>query len=76
MNQPFLPEPENAPVPAATQKKNGVRTLLLWVALIVMFLGVWQFLTPNDKNHDGATHERTPAVAEAKPCKEDSGIPW
>jgi len=29
--------------------KQSHKTLLLWVVLIVMFLTIWQFLTPNDK---------------------------
>ena len=29
--------------------KQSHKTLLLWVVLIVMFLTIWQFLTPADK---------------------------
>ena len=29
--------------------KQSHKTLLLWVVLIVMFLTIWQFLTPNER---------------------------
>ena len=46
MNQPFLPEPE---VTVATApKKSGMKVLILWVVLIMMFLAIWQFLSPSD----------------------------
>lgn len=63
MSLPFLPEPEA--VVAATQKKASKRTLILWVALIVMFLTIWQFLSPAPRS--GVEHDlpSAPPVAEA-----------
>lgn len=75
MNPPFLPEPEIGPIPAAPPASRW-KTLVLWAVLILLFVGIWQFLTPSDKNHDGATHVRKPAVVEAKPCEESSGVGW
>lgn len=43
---PFLPEPELM-APPAPPKKSAWKTLLLWVILVVMFLTIWQFLTPD-----------------------------
>jgi protein-S-isoprenylcysteine O-methyltransferase Ste14 len=60
---PFLPEPEPA-APAAPPNKKAAKTLILWVVLIVMFLGIWQFLSPSP----GAT----PAPA-LPPCEPSSG---
>lgn len=42
---PFLPEPEPV-TPPAPPKKTAVKTLILWVVLIVTFLSIWQFLAP------------------------------
>lgn len=46
MSAPFLPEPEwVAPVKAPRR----TLTIVLWVVLIVMFLTIWQFLTPAER---------------------------
>jgi cell division protease FtsH len=37
--------------------KQSHKTLLLWVLLIVMFLAIWQFLSPNDKKQPVAFSE-------------------
>ncbi len=42
--EPFLPD-VSPDAPAAGAQKSS-RSVVLWVALIVMFLTVWQFLTP------------------------------
>ena len=55
---PFLPEPE-ATAPASPQKGRA-KTLVLWVILVVMFLTIWQFLTPT---------ERTPATSDLVPVQ-------
>jgi hypothetical protein len=44
---PSLPEPEPDPAPPPAKKKQAKKTLLLWVLLIFMFLGIWQFLSPS-----------------------------
>ncbi len=31
------------------RRRQAVRTLVLWVLLVVMFLAIWQFLTPSDR---------------------------
>jgi hypothetical protein len=43
---PFLPEPEPL-TPAKPPQKSGIKTLALWVVLILMFLAIWQFLAPD-----------------------------
>src|SRR5688500_20189178 len=66
---PYLPEHAPPPPdPAGQTKGNAKRTLFLWVALIVLFLTIWQFL--------GAA-ERGPAPSPrcVAPCVEPSG-PW
>lgn len=60
MSAPFLPEPETATAPP---KKSAKRILLLWVMLIVMFLAIWQFLTPAERTAPGV-HEAVAPVAE------------
>lgn len=69
MSEPeaYLPEPD-ASAPPAADKKRSWRTLLLWVVLIVMFLTIWQFLTPEG----GTARPPTPRLA---PC-EDTSSPW
>lgn len=42
--EPFLPD-ASPDAPAANHQKSS-RSVILWVALIVLFLTVWQFLTP------------------------------
>ena len=43
--RPFLPEPD--PLPEAPKPDgSSKRTLVLWIVLIAMFLGVWTFLSP------------------------------
>ena len=57
---PFLPEPEPLTPAAPPPKKSATKTLVLWVVLIVMFLAIWQFLTPS-----GAA----PPKPELPPCE-------
>ncbi len=57
MNQPFLPEAEAA---VAAPKKNGAKVLILWVILIVMFLTIWQFLTPAERKEPASRAGTTP----------------
>jgi hypothetical protein len=52
MSLPFLPEPE-AVVVAPPKKGNTKKTLALWVILILVFLAIWQFLSPAP--HEGQT---------------------
>lgn len=59
---PFLPDPEPV-TPPAPPKKNTVKTLTLWVVLIVMFLTIWQFLSPTP----GATPEPAPPPCQSPP---------
>jgi cell division protease FtsH len=37
--------------------KQSHKTLLLWVLLIVMFLAIWQFLSPTDRKQPVAFSE-------------------
>lgn len=62
MSTSFLPEPEATPAPP---KKSGKRALALWVALIVMFLAIWQFLTPDSQNHAHSVPPPPPREANA-----------
>jgi len=43
-SEPFLPEP--SPESPAPSPQKSSRAIVLWVALIVMFLTIWQLLTP------------------------------
>src|SRR5262245_22394512 len=44
--QPFLPEHVPPPEPP---KKNTAKTLALWVLLVLVFLAIWQFLSPAER---------------------------
>jgi hypothetical protein len=46
---PFLPEPD--PVPPPQHKPRARKTLVLWVLLVLMFLAIWQFLSPSGEAH-------------------------
>ncbi|MEA2752553.1 MAG: hypothetical protein QOI41_6696 [Myxococcales bacterium] len=75
MNQPFLPEPEAA---VAAPKKNARKALFLWVLLIVMFLAIWQVLTPAERTDAGRNTnraQRTQVVA-AEECPPPSSSFW
>lgn len=61
MNQPFLPEPEAV---TAAPKKSAYKALALWVVLIVMFLAIWQFLTPAPGKPPSADAERSQVFAQ------------
>lgn len=65
---PFLPEPE---VVAAPPKKNTKKTLALWVLLILLFLALWQFLSPS--NDGGSSAHR---VARAAPPPAEPSSLW
>lgn len=64
---PYLPEHAPPPPPPPSAKKSSVKTLLLWIVLIVMFLTVWQFLTPAEKE------PAAPPPQCVAPCVEPSG---
>ena len=49
MGTPYLPEHAPPPREAPSAKKTGIRTLVLWVILIALFLTIWQFLSPAEK---------------------------
>ena len=66
MSLPFLPEPEA--VVHAAPKTNGRRTLLLWVVLIVMFLTIWQFLSPSPKDGQVAAQHAAAQAADGAAC--------
>lgn len=76
MYDAFLPEPEVI-TPATPQKKGGgKKALFLWVILIVMFLSIWQFLTPAERTpraddvarvHDTAAACSSPLWSSALP---------
>jgi hypothetical protein len=78
MFPPFLPEPEAVVTPAKKQH-NRTKTLALWVILIVMFLAIWQFLTPaehTDSSRRGQTAPPYNGIAvEACPPAPSSGWP-
>lgn len=63
--RPYLPEPQVTPAP--TPKGNAKKTLVLWIVLIVMFLAIWQFLSPSPGE--------TSATPQLPPC-ESSWSPW
>ncbi len=65
MFPPFLPEPEAVVAPA--KQHNPKKTLVLWVILVVMFLTIWQFLSPAERT-DG---NRPKAIA-VEGCPETS----
>lgn len=66
---PYLPEhAPPPPAPAGQTKRSPLRTLVLWVVLIVIFLTIWQFLTPADRT-------AAPPPRCVAPCVEPSG-PW
>lgn len=73
--EPFLPEPEVTAAPPP--KKSGVKTLVLWVILIVMFLTIWQFLTPAERkpaSNMNEAAEATQRICDA--CTSSSGSSW
>jgi tetratricopeptide (TPR) repeat protein len=55
--RPFLPEPD--PEPAKPVKRQARRALALWVLLIVMFMGIWQFLSPTPEPSGAAPRRQT-----------------
>jgi hypothetical protein len=61
-SEPFLPQPEPVAPAAPPNKKSSVKTLVLWVILIMMFLAIWQFFSPEP----GKTRSALPAPA---PCE-------
>jgi hypothetical protein len=63
---PFLPEHAPPPAPPEAPKKNAWKTLLLWVVLIVLFLTIWQFLSPSPSNG--------PPAPKLPPC--ETPFPW
>jgi hypothetical protein len=67
----YLPEDSlrevHAPAAAPATKNKAWRAVVLWVALIVMFLTIWQFLTPAEHHSRG----RRAAV----PCAETTSWP-
>ena len=70
MYPPFLPEPEPEAVAGPAKKHNPRKTLVLWVILIVMFLAIWQFLSPEarkDPSH-GVQHARSGEVVAVEAC--------
>ena len=66
-SRPFLPEPDPPHVPA---RARGLRTLVLWAVLIVMFFAIWQILQPGP----GATPTHVHVVQGPPP--DDSGPTW
>jgi hypothetical protein len=68
MSAPFLPERDWA-APSKTSKSR--RTLILWAVLLVMFLIIWQFLTPAERP---ASQDLAVPVAESSPSW--SGSPF
>src|SRR5688572_29480608 len=46
---PYLPEHAPPPPPPRSVKSTSARSLILWVILIVLFLTIWQFLSPAER---------------------------
>ncbi len=74
--EPFLPEPEVIAAPPS--KKSGVKTLVLWVILIVMFLTIWQFLTPAERQPASNMNEAADATHQicAAACTSSASSSW
>jgi hypothetical protein len=56
MDAPFLPEPEPQQTPPQSSGQ-GMKTLALWLVLIILFLVIWQFLGPGPEQGAPATPE-------------------
>jgi hypothetical protein len=54
---------------------NGLKTLALWVVLVVMFLTIWQFLAPSPRPEHLSHHEPLPAEIDETWEDDDDPMP-
>ena len=71
-NTPYLPGAK----PRAAWLRSSRKTLILWVALIVLFLAVYQVMAPSSANDAGQRHRRSGAKTAVEQRRASDSSPW